>query len=412
MLIRYLPFFAILIFIGFTATASAHTSEIILGYKVEIGWVEEPPTVNSKNAIEIFVSEATESDFLMEKNKKFTVSPADSAPHDHSSHDHGGDQQSSETESEFSDSAPHDHSSHDHGDELIPRKDSVLEGTEQAVYEQILKWKHTQISPNEAIKRIHLILQANQNDIYRSESLQKIESLKDDVVVWHRSVFETLSSMEKILDQRINEIENSRMDTPDEIPDDFTNSTNPDQTNEELIDTSLLLEETEQSILQLIKQWEDNEISEYKAIREIQLILHNNKDETQFNPNLQAIESMTRDAITGESSYQNGMVSINEAIEGQITYLKNSIHEPPSIVIEEPVMISGLADKLEVSVKIKNTKTFLVLNEDSDLPGRYVGKFTPLENGTPFVSVYLGTFGDKEIALLFHPEEVMKSDLS
>ena len=287
MLIKFISLIALVFVSGFVTNAYAHTSEIILGYKVEVGWIEEPPLVGVKNGIEIFVTEATKLDLQLEKR----------------SHDHSEDEAHDHSKHEDED---HDHSEHDHSE--------------------------------------------NKNETLENES-------------------------EKINDE-ISENDGS------------------------------LLQETEKSVYEIIKQWEVHHISQYKAIRDIQLTLHENKIHINDYETLQIFSSIIDDVITGVKAYDLGMHSIKNVMDKRIEELKNTPSEEKIPEVEEPIAISGLADKIEVNVKIKNTKTFLVLEEDTEFPGRYVGKFTPLETGIPFVNVFLGTYGDREVELIFHPEDV------
>ena len=289
MLIKFISLIALVFVSGFVTNAYAHTSEIIFGYKVEVGWVEEPPLVGVKNAIEIFVTEATKLDLQLEKR----------------SHDHSEHKDEAHDHSEHKDEA-HDHSKHDHSE--------------------------------------------NENETLENES-------------------------EKINDE-ISENDSS------------------------------LLQDTEKSVYEIIKQWEDDDMSQYKAIRDIQLALHENKTQINDYETLQIISPIIDNAVTGVQDYYLGMHSIKNVMDKRIEELKNTPTEEIIPEVEEPVAISGLADKIEVNVKIQNTKTFLVLEEDTEFPGRYVGKFTPLETGIPFVNVFLGTYGDREIELTFHPEDV------
>lgn len=48
--------------VGLAGNAYAHTSEIVGDYKVEIGWIFEPPVAGMKNAIEITVVSATDAE--------------------------------------------------------------------------------------------------------------------------------------------------------------------------------------------------------------------------------------------------------------------------------------------------------------------------------------------------------------
>jgi hypothetical protein len=73
---------------------------------------------------------------------------------------------------------------------------------------------------------------------------------------------------------------------------------------------------------------------------------------------------------------------------------------------EEPTGgVSGLASNLDVTVTLNDEKTTLVMVEDSETSGLYVGKFTPPVAGFPSVHVYTEIDG-KPIEGTFHPEKV------
>ena len=59
---------------GLFGNVYAHKSEVVGDYKIQAGWKKEPPVYSMKNAIEITVTKATESDKVM------------SGSHDHESH--------------------------------------------------------------------------------------------------------------------------------------------------------------------------------------------------------------------------------------------------------------------------------------------------------------------------------------
>jgi hypothetical protein len=55
--------------IGLLAGAHAHKSEIVGNYKIEVGWVYEPPVQQQRNAIEIVVTKATDAEKEMAHSK-------------------------------------------------------------------------------------------------------------------------------------------------------------------------------------------------------------------------------------------------------------------------------------------------------------------------------------------------------
>jgi hypothetical protein len=65
---------------------------------------------------------------------------------------------------------------------------------------------------------------------------------------------------------------------------------------------------------------------------------------------------------------------------------------------------SGLADKLEATVSLKEKKTPLVLVESS-IGGVYHADYTPTEAGFPLVNL-VGKIGSVEFEITFHPEKI------
>ncbi|MFQ5497991.1 MAG: peptidase [Nitrosopumilus sp.] len=67
--------------------------------------------------------------------------------------------------------------------------------------------------------------------------------------------------------------------------------------------------------------------------------------------------------------------------------------------------IKDLSDKLEVIVKLGDTKNTLKLVEDPDFAGVYYGKYTPKETGHANVDVY-GIIKNLEFEATFKPEKI------
>jgi len=111
--------------------------------------------------------------------------------------------------------------------------------------------------------------------------------------------------------------------------------------------------------------------------------------------------------------WQNEPPTINEpnAIELVITlasdYEKDSSGTQSSTPAKDSD-VTGLADKLEVSITLNENKTFLTLKEDPQFPGVYRGEYTPTELGSPNVHVY-GKIADTEFERTFHPEAIEES---
>ncbi len=65
-----LAVFAIsVLLIGLGSSAYAHKSQVIGEYKIEAGWVNEPPVTDKPNAIEIIIVKATASDMNMSEEE-------------------------------------------------------------------------------------------------------------------------------------------------------------------------------------------------------------------------------------------------------------------------------------------------------------------------------------------------------
>jgi hypothetical protein len=64
----------IVLSVGLMTNAYAHKAQVVGNYKIEVGWKDEPPIVNKKNAIEITVTQ--------------TTAAAKKSSTDHESHDH------------------------------------------------------------------------------------------------------------------------------------------------------------------------------------------------------------------------------------------------------------------------------------------------------------------------------------
>jgi len=73
--------------------------------------------------------------------------------------------------------------------------------------------------------------------------------------------------------------------------------------------------------------------------------------------------------------------------------------------------ITGLSDKLEVIIKLGDTKTTVNLVEDSDFAGVYYGKYTPKETGHVNVDVS-GVIKNLEFEATFKPEKIKEGTSS
>lgn len=81
---KHVAFFAIAILaFGTMGAAHAHKDQIVGDYKVEVGWKHEPPVAGVKNAIEIVVTKASQS----EKDASASSEHDSSHGPDHSSMD-------------------------------------------------------------------------------------------------------------------------------------------------------------------------------------------------------------------------------------------------------------------------------------------------------------------------------------
>jgi hypothetical protein len=67
--------------------------------------------------------------------------------------------------------------------------------------------------------------------------------------------------------------------------------------------------------------------------------------------------------------------------------------------------ITGLESTLEVMVTLNGEKTTLVMTEDSDNPGMYIGEFTPDVTGHPTINIFT-TINDNPVEATIHPEKI------
>ncbi|CDI05742.1 hypothetical protein [Candidatus Nitrosotenuis uzonensis] len=81
-----LLFSVALISIGLLYGAYAHKSEVVDDYKIQVGWVKEPPIAGMKNAIEITVTKATASDKEMANSHDHVSHDKSQSHEDHSAH--------------------------------------------------------------------------------------------------------------------------------------------------------------------------------------------------------------------------------------------------------------------------------------------------------------------------------------
>jgi hypothetical protein len=72
--------------------------------------------------------------------------------------------------------------------------------------------------------------------------------------------------------------------------------------------------------------------------------------------------------------------------------------------LEPGTAVTGLSDKLEVTVSLEGQKTTLILVESSK-PGVYHADYTPAEVGFPLVNL-VGKIDHEEFEITFHPEKV------
>ena len=315
--------------------AFAHTSEVVGDYKIEIGWVNEPPIAKVPNAIEIFVTEATETELTLAKIHE-------------AEHKEGGGHDDHDTHDDANDG--HDHSSH--GGPAFVAKER---------------------QGNEA----YLCDISIQGPIYctvSQEDLPEHREMPLDKSDYRR--FALLAYLD---------------------PGDINFGTEPIW---EITPYDGILGDLHQVIL----VENVGEISADKAIRVLNEIVYKNKANTEFPELISNASDILYRVDTGKLHRIDGLKEIDALIQKIIEQKERES------IGDEIIGISGLANKLEVNVKIKDSKTFLDLIEDPDFPGRYVADFTPPYDGTTFVNVFVGTIGDKEIEIKFRPESVEPGD--
>ena len=66
--------------------------------------------------------------------------------------------------------------------------------------------------------------------------------------------------------------------------------------------------------------------------------------------------------------------------------------------------ISGLASSMDVTVTLNGEKTALIMTEDEEIPGLYLGEFTPPTSGFPTVHLFVEIDGDP-LEIDIHPEK-------
>jgi hypothetical protein len=71
---------------GLLAGAHAHKSKIVGDYKIEVGWVYEPPVQQQRNAIEIVVTKATDAEKEMTHSEGHNMSEMNDTKDTHDSH--------------------------------------------------------------------------------------------------------------------------------------------------------------------------------------------------------------------------------------------------------------------------------------------------------------------------------------
>ena len=66
--------------------------------------------------------------------------------------------------------------------------------------------------------------------------------------------------------------------------------------------------------------------------------------------------------------------------------------------------ISGLASSMDVTVTLNGEKTALIMTEDEEIPGLYLGEFTPPASGFPTVHLFVEIDGEP-LEIDMHPEK-------
>ena len=106
--------------------------------------------------------------------------------------------------------------------------------------------------------------------------------------------------------------------------------------------------------------------------------------------------------ITNESNAIEVFITIASDFDKQRS---DAIYFESSAAVSEND-ITGLADDLEVYVKVGNEeKVLLTLREDPEIPGIYYGEFTPQEPGRTKIDIY-GKISGGEFEATFNPEKV------
>jgi hypothetical protein len=282
--------------------ASAHTAEIVAGYKIEVGWVNEPPIVGIPNAIEILVTKATQTEITLAK-----IHEAEEKMHDLHNHD----TEAAETE----------HSNHNHKID-----------------------DDTYSTPKNESYRLALLPYFDPSEI-------KLKTAKDPI--WE------VTTLQGVVGE----------------------------------------------IHQVLLVQKSGEISVDRAIRVLSKVAHKNIANPENPEFILNVKNILSEVDRGKLHNLDGLYQISQLIQTEIEDRKKLSSE-----VEEIVGVTGLANKLQVSVQLKDSKAILHLVEDPNFLGRYIADYTPPYVGFPLVKVFVGTIGDREIEITFHPESVQAGD--
>ena len=168
-------------------------------------------------------------------------------------------------------------------------------------------------------------------------------------------------------------------------------------------DYSIILEGFLGEIQYITNQNDKKIISDYGAIRQISQILHANKANVEYTNLISEFNGIVLQANSGEQDNDIAMYKVKQLVDELASPI---IEEMEQAVIEEPIGISGLANKLDVNVEVENSKTYLTLQENPDFAGHYVAEFTPTQAGDVKVNIFVGYIGDQEIIITLLPEDI------
>lgn len=125
-------------------------------------------------------------------------------------------------------------------------------------------------------------------------------------------------------------------------------------------------------------------------------------------------DEMEHDGMDHENtSYDNNNDSIT-FVESHDDMAHDSMEhddvDQESVEHEHGKGVTGLASAMEVTITLNDKKTTLTMVEDENVPGRYLGEYTPASPGFPVVNFFAEINGNA-YEVTFHPEKIEEGAL-